>query len=253
MFISCEQYRGPLTITLCGPMGHLHDLQPGTLARVSERNLVLPDARAAISTRLIEAWHGLSPPHVPCPIPQRLESLACLAQRSIPDTARSEQSDTLQALLHLAATGREPLGPASSDLSTALLLRQAIRNGDTSEVAALMCSLLGKGPGLTPSGDDFVAGLLLGLSRWRNAVEFSGDLRYVNRQVVRTAYEQTTTLSANLIECATTGQSDERLVNVVDGIFTGKLREPECVSSLLAWGGSSGASALAGMVLASLC
>ena len=61
--------------------------------------------------------------------------------------------------------------------------------------------------------------------------------------------ERTTTISANLIECAAKGEADERLINIVDGIMTGQPSLEDCVDCVLAWGNSSGTDALIGMAL----
>jgi hypothetical protein len=102
---------------------------------------------------------------------------------------------------------------------------------------------------LTPSGDDLVIGLLLSLNRCRDAVWPREDRHKLNRQVVAAAYRNTTTLSANLIECAALGQADERLINAVDSIAYGVVRGPQVVDDLLGWGNSSGVDALAGMAI----
>jgi len=46
------------------------------------------------------------------------------------------------------------------------------------------------------------------------------------------------------------GGSDERLVNVADGLLTGNPGESECISYALEWGDSSGVDALVGMAVA---
>ena len=72
----------------------------------------------------------------------------------------------------------------------------------------------------------------------------------MNRAVIEAAYRATTTISANLIECAAAGQGDERLITVVDGIATGSASIDECVECVLDWGSSSGIDALVGMAIA---
>ena len=106
--------------------------------------------------------------------------------------------------------------------------------------------MLGRGSGLTPSGDDCVLGLLLMLNRW----QLDSDWHNLNQAVINTAYHKTTTISANLIECATAGQADERLLNVVDGIAVSSTSIDDCVECVLSWGNSSGIDALVGMVMA---
>ncbi len=104
-----------------------------------------------------------------------------------------------------------------------------------------LISNLGLGPGLTPSHDDIVIGFLLTLNRY-------GRYPY-NDLIIKEARARTTTLSANLIECAAQGLADERLIRVIDCIFTGN-KDNEALDEMLGWGESSGFNALKGMALA---
>ena len=108
----------------------------------------------------------------------------------------------------------------------------------------------GLGSGLTPSGDDLILGMVLALNRCRAWIPDEAGLTRVNEQVIRAARAKTTSLSANLIECATLGQADERLVAALDGILTGNRPVEHCAQDLCSWGSTSGADALVGMALA---
>jgi hypothetical protein len=127
-------------------------------------------------------------------------------------------------------------------------LRQAARASDYAMLADRLIGLLGQGRGLTPSGDDVVIGALLMLTRSQRVNSLAGKENLL-KQVVETAYQRTTTISANLVECALNGQGDERLIVVVDGILAGSASIDECVSCVLEWGSSSGIDALAGMAI----
>ncbi|MBM3146084.1 MAG: DUF2877 domain-containing protein, partial [Chloroflexi bacterium] len=72
-----------------------------------------------------------------------------------------------------------------------------------------------------------------------------------NEQVIQAAYAKTTTLSANLIECAAQGLADERLIAALDYLMAGLGDEREMIHGLLDWGSSSGVDALVGMLVAS--
>lgn len=97
--------------------------------------------------------------------------------------------------------------------------------------------LLGRGPGLTPSGDDVVLGLLLAEARW-------GLVRH--EYLVPLAQRRTTTLSANLIALAARGDADERLLELVDWVAAGGPTPEE----FLRWGAHSGEAVLQGVRLA---
>jgi hypothetical protein len=78
----------------------------------------------------------------------------------------------------------------------------------------------------------------------------SVDTHGLSQELVSAAYRQTTLLSANLIACAADEQADERLMEALDGIFTGQVSPEHCVNLILSWGDSSGVGALTGMGLA---
>ena len=111
-------------------------------------------------------------------------------------------------------------------------------------------SFLGAGSGLTPSGDDFLTGLLLAMNRWEAVLWPADNLGETNHLVVESAYRKTTRLSANLIELATLGQGDERLIDMVDQLMSDAPFEPATVLDLLDWGSSSGMDAFVGMAVA---
>jgi hypothetical protein len=95
-----------------------------------------------------------------------------------------------------------------------------------------------------------VVGLLLALNRLWWIGEGDAELQDLANRVATLAYGQTSTLSANLIECAASGYSDERLLRVLDAIFVGSPGETQAAEYLLDWGASSGLDALVGVTVA---
>jgi hypothetical protein len=138
----------------------------------------------------------------------------------------------------------EELTPVLADIRR---LEQAFHKGSSQETLDIFRRLMGLGRGLTPSGDDFIMGLLLAVNRWPGLFGPLLGLAELNRQVIEKAYSVTTSISANLIEGATLGYGDERLISALDGIMTGYLPAEECANNLLALGASSGIDALVGI------
>jgi hypothetical protein len=132
-------------------------------------------------------------------------------------------------------------------------LHAALRRRDWTAALPLAVELLGLGSGLTPSGDDLLIGLLLGLQRLSTA-ESDGatPLLAFGEALAAAARRRTTSLSASLLACAAQGQADERLVAALDGMTGGALQPGACAGLLLDWGSSSGCDALVGMALAIL-
>ena len=106
-----------------------------------------------------------------------------------------------------------------------------------------MGSLVGAGPGLTPSGDDVLCGVLLGL---RLAAEPTA-LERVHAAVVP-RLGATTTLSASLVREAAAGYAVPDLVRLGAALAAGDRDEAAgATQALLAIGHTSGRDLLAGL------
>ena len=110
----------------------------------------------------------------------------------------------------------------------------------------LVLGLLGLGPGLTPAGDDLLAGLLVGLSA-------RPDLRDpLAAAVQRHAPARTTWLSAELLRLAAAGLAAPAVVAVADALagHGGDDALPRALPALLAVGHTSGPALARGLLLA---
>jgi Protein of unknown function (DUF2877) len=103
--------------------------------------------------------------------------------------------------------------------------------------------LLGSGPGLTPSGDDLLAGFLLG------CLAFGRDAAALRRAVASLAPAHTTTLSAALLWHAARGQCIPE-VAMLAAALTGAGRPGPAAVRLLGVGHTSGAALARGLLLA---
>jgi hypothetical protein len=252
IFVSFERYRSPLTINLDRSCDRLRTIDVAAVAQFFDTRLIFPSIDFSISFSEEMVWR--------CPLPE-------LASRP-----HAEQRQTAQAIARRVLMQRGDVGlaallpilldwpavPALSAEQSALLeqllaLRRAVQAGDNAALLAGLTASLGQGRGLTPSGDDVVIGLLLMLARSlrvNSRADGENMLKHVTAQLVTEAYQKTTSISANLIECAADGQGDERLIAVADGIATGTTSITQCVEDVLGWGSSSGIEALVGMAVA---
>ena len=128
--------------------------------------------------------------------------------------------------------------------------RGAVPPGDLTAPSAgwdaFVLGLLGRGPGLTPAGDDLLAGLLLGLAG-------SPGLRDpLAAAVLRHAPARTTWLSAELLRHAVAGHGVPAAVMVADAMAGHGPPDalPRALPALLAVGHTSGAALARGLLLA---
>lgn len=252
IYLSFEEYRGPLTANLSEGSPLLSSLSPRETATISGDRIIFSQSGISISKSNATVWKP----------PGAIETSFSPAEQvnQIRDLA-------IAAYQHKKPEGLSKLLPFLVDVSPEYLnkdnqlkktsgkineIRTQITQGDLLPLSQTIQSFLGLGSGLTPSGDDFVMGLLLSLNRWGMAFQPGKNLSILNNNVVEATYRCTTTLSANLIECAALGLADERLIQAVDYLATGKYRQAEILSGLLTWGNSSGVDALVGMMTAFL-
>lgn len=110
--------------------------------------------------------------------------------------------------------------------------------------------LIGSGRGLTPSGDDFLVGMLFLLNRFANGFIPDNKLDDLNDAILKLALQKTTALSQSLLYCASQGQADYRIQQLADVLMNETINFEDQALQLARWGNSSGADIFAGMIVA---
>lgn len=124
-----------------------------------------------------------------------------------------------------------------------ILMKQGILDNPSNGWQRACQELAGLGPGLTPAGDDFLVGLMLGL-RWHLDETRAEELI---SQIVEDASPKTTTLSRAFLEAAGRMETSYDWHILFDAIHDGKANDiARAAKQLLNTGHTSGADALAG-------
>jgi hypothetical protein len=134
-------------------------------------------------------------------------------------------------------------------------LEQALLSLDRPVIPHHALSLLGLGPGLTPSGDDVLVGLLAGLFVLGHRIPGSPALDIIpliTDVVMDAAPARTTALSRTMLYYAAHGVAVEPLLDVLQAPFGQPAAEGNVkgLHRLLSIGHSSGRDMLAGAMLA---
>jgi Protein of unknown function (DUF2877) len=202
--------RLPGSITVPLPLADLGQLDDGNTATVGDGV-----ARVGNITIEVRRWTAAPRP--------RIRNAAGAARRA----------DTV--------AGRLPSLSPPVDRRTATL-GGALRSGDADAVPAAVDRLIGLGPGLTPLGDDVLAGAAL-------AQHAAGDpQRHVLARAIAAGRDRTTAVSAALLDAATAGRSIPQAAEFVSAL-DGRADLDEALSALLAVGSSSGAGLATGVAL----
>jgi len=141
---------------------------------------------------------------------------------------------------NLSPSGRKILAPLKPLL--------AGRHPSTTALLQMAGNVLGLGEGLTPSGDDFLVGLLAAL---RLSGRQKGLLPAPDRhRFLKTVMVETSDLSAEFIRCALEGNFAEPVVLLVESLFVQDPSAwPSNAACLAGTGHSSGIDAMVGMVV----
>jgi hypothetical protein len=246
IFLSFDRYRSPLTITLFETVNELPNITEGMDLKLSIGKINFEEVNIEITYTTTAIWHPPPPLEASLPLSQCLDRLTKIARGLVIENRELGFRELLEPILNLQCL--KSLSQEHSALLSKLhLLQVYLRRNDVDRTEEILNSLLGMGRGLTPSGDDLIVGLLLFLNRWGHVILPGFNINKLNQQIVAAAGQRTTTISENLISCAAQGSADERLLYVVDGIFTGECEMKDCVSLILELGNSSGIDSLVGM------
>ncbi len=152
------------------------------------------------------------------------------------------------SLVHNLASAQRPrAGLDAAPGARAALddLGAAIAKGDRPGVVHAANRLIGLGPGLTPSGDDALAGVEAALHAASHPL--AGSVAGVLHELDR----RTTTVSAAMLRHAVRGEAPERIHRLLAAALgPTTMGLAEAIRDAVAWGATSGADTLAGVLVA---
>lgn len=248
IFVSREPFRSPLTINIRKNADLMSRIYQDMPIRISDSQLVFPKADSIISPQNSSVWCSAMIKKPSLLTSDRYQRLASAATVAMTTTSGDGLDILISKLINNSEYDHKTKQTLSSKVERVNKYLETKPKIINSELTNILISLLGYGVGLTPSGDDFVIGFLLALNRWKEALLPDHSINEINRKVTAAAYMSTTTLSANLIECASHGEGDERLIAAIDWLMGGVTLGSESIKEMLGWGNSSGSDVLTGFM-----
>jgi hypothetical protein len=246
VFLSSEKYGNPLSINLHPFPSVLRDLQVNDQVNLGNGKVFFPRLDFEVSTSPQIVYKSMPATQIRRePIMIRENILAIITEINLLITPEGFAS-LLPAYLNEDKSNAKE----SKQLAELQDIHGYLQTQSVKELRLSLSRHIGSGRGLTPAGDDLICGFLLALNRSEMG-KFRGDeLNKLNLELSKESYERTTTLSANLIELASQGEGDERLITVLDSIYGADPSHQEATKLLLSYGSSSGLDAFTGMVIA---
>lgn len=210
--VSCDAVRLPGSLVLGSPSARLRlaDYGPGTRAEVGEGMVRVGD----LVVRPTRWWST----H-PVPAARRLEVLDA-GGLALEELLAADDPGANWAAARLREPSNHFAGALTAAVVTALAAphRRSSVQAATSAVDAAT-DLLGLGPGLTPSGDDVVAGALVTV---RRLLPDTGPIiASLSQKVAEQALARTTAVSAALLAWAALGEAAPELVGLLGALSRG--------------------------------
>lgn len=250
---------GPFSIEVESiPPGPTFDdrAQPITMAMVAEARV----QRGGLTIDLTSAANWDPQPGWPrlAAIPWQSDFLPLLLNRlrasAPPESLACVLSDQSLLTLHprdrgLAggskSSGRLQELPQSAAAQFATRLVQEVAARDHHAAASAAAALAGMGSGLTPSGDDFLIGVMFGVQSAMSSV----DAMAFTHVLYRSSIGRTNRISEAWLSAAAEGEAIQAWHDLVDGLSFSSLRSvDQACCALIRLGHTSGADALAGFV-----
>lgn len=198
-------------------------VRPGMAVSIANDRLTIGDGRVRIATGSAHRWRPeLRPMRAPLDLGLRVDVARRVAQ---------------------PGGGLRGIVPATAAFAS---LAEAFAAGSEASIVDAGRALVGLGAGLTPAGDDVLVGLTAGLTTLGD-----GRARGFAGAWAGHATGRTTMVAESFHRHAAGGAYSERLHDVLRAILTDPVDAiPAAVRFAVAWGATSGADTLAGMLLA---
>ena len=132
-------------------------------------------------------------------------------------------------------------------------LLKAIRAGSSQDIKRSAKKLIGFGPGLTPSADDMLSGLMTSLALMAENLDVNTKfVSKINKDINSCIPGRTTLISQEFLMHAAAGEANEPIITLIEKILTAKPNEVEnATKDVLAIGYASGTDIVLGILLGS--
>jgi len=246
LFLSREKFRGPLIINLLWKNPRLDRIDLSSTGRVIEGGMAFDKLELFINCSLANVWSAQDQP-LTTALPYQ-QSTRTQINKLLQEILLQAENELVSGVCALISPTAAPSPAIDPDIyATIQVMYDALKLQDFERLSPGINYFAGRGRGLTPAGDDFLLGLTF--VAYSLQTQFQADYSKLLQQINEVVRRRSTLISANLVECASLGEIDERLLAAYSSLLDTTLPTEDTIKSILSWGSSSGMDATAGMAL----
>jgi Protein of unknown function (DUF2877). len=236
-----------------------YSIEPGTLVWLDTDHTTLTIGSISVSLKNAASWESplahFGAPLPPSQIKANLEEVGrWVALTSSKPSGLSELFPYLESLrngTYLPPAHTDPVTYLAGQAINSLL--PALSTADKTRIKESASSLIGLGPGLTPSGDDYLAGLLLSLVAASKLLpeSFTASKNILSNTIIELARGLTNDISYQMLVFAAEGTGSELMENMVLSLFCAAQTKNSLIQAaidLSTVGASSGFDQLLGIM-----
>jgi hypothetical protein len=242
LFLTTDKHHSPFNISF--PLGSTlpQEITFGDPVFFSQEELLIPSREMTISLQNVPIWTPPIPAQIINSIPDQE-----LNARKILDILRI--LDSKKGYLFLDNRSSLDTTEQSHIRRMASAFLRSFRLNDIDTCLEISSQVFGLGTGLTPSGDDWLTGFLLYQTCTDIARKISRPfIAGLGPEMIYGAYKKTTTVSANRLEAALKGWSEELFLSCVKYLFDTTSGDPQALAEgLFGFGHSSGVDTFIGI------
>ncbi|KAF0111847.1 MAG: hypothetical protein FD147_649 [Chloroflexi bacterium] len=249
LFLTGAGYKSPFNLQVRQMNDLSNTVVAGDEFTVSDNAILFPLHEIVIDVHRAKLWQPSQPP-------KNTNSDRTQAERIELILGRMCENDSKKGWLFLGNCGDtdlEPLGSAKDrikNITTAFM--SSFKISDLTYCLDTARSIIGLGGGLTPSGDDWLAGFMLFHARIDQSMGKNNPFfASLGESLTEMSFQKTTKISANRIEAACRGWAEEIFLDAVDYIVAIEKELSETkIKYIMGFGHSSGVDTCMGIFAA---
>lgn len=131
-------------------------------------------------------------------------------------------------------------------------LLQKIKMNQVEEINRYSNKIVGLGPGLTPSGDDMLIGLMISMIYISENINININVDQINKNIISGIADRTTDISVEFLREAAIGRVNEPLSSLMENLLTsGQGKIVKSIKKVFSLGSTSGVDTIFGVIIGS--